>query len=44
MKIISLAKAQNELPKAPKFTSGIVGLRMKSFNFKRCCYEVTDNY
>ena len=37
MKIISLAKAQNELPKAAKFSSGIVGLRLKSLNVKRCC-------
>ena len=37
MKIISLAKAQNELPKATKFSSVIVGLWKKSLNVKRCC-------
>ena len=37
MKIISLAKPQNELPKAAKFSSVIVGLRLKSLNVKRCC-------
>ena len=37
MKIISLAKSQNELPKAAKLSSVIVGLRMRNCNFKRCC-------
>ena len=37
MKIISLAKEQNELPKAAKLSSVIVGLRLNSFNIKRWC-------